>query len=462
LPVFDSREKNMELPRVMMLALAFLFLPSAWAAAAPGDAGTVVWDISERGFFDREGAMRGENGRVVVELDGPAARVPRVLGIVREAALRYRVAAAGDYWFHLAWDPGDSGKEQFELLFNGQKIGTSTLVDAATFFDQEIRQSIPLVHRAGSNEITLRFLSGDGLNLRQLVLSASPTPPRPLKPDLKFPTLASYAAEIKEPAILLDSDNVRMYAPKTKEREANIVFPYLVKAYAEYYRLVGVHTAYKMVVYHFPAGNPNWIGGTSECTIWYGYRNLELDSQEEWIRHQVPHVAGYIEEMGHNFVSASMTTFGWEMVGWMISTEVTATVAGNPVVEKGLQLSHSLQDETYRRYRQDNNTFPKDIEANLVDRIHAYILWKCELAYGANFWPDFFKEMNRRRPELLAASRATGGDELRNAWYRIAVDCLDHQMKGQFKGMLKDAGVSLTTDIKSLHPMDKGWNRKLE
>ena len=79
-----------------------------------------------------------------------------------------------------------------------------------------------------------------------------------------------------------------------------------MRAYDELYRIVGIHTKYKIVVYSLPKDNPLCIGGTSECTIWYSYKNLDFQSQEEWKQYRVPHVSGYIEEMAHNFVAASL------------------------------------------------------------------------------------------------------------------------------------------------------------
>src|SRR6185503_13569979 len=126
--------------------------------------------------------------------------------------------------------------------------------------------------------------------------------------------------------------NVLFFVPKRREREARIVFPYLVKAYDALYEIVGVHTDYRMAVYAFPKGNPNGWGGTSECSIEYDDSSLVLTNQPEWTRYRVPHVSGYIEEMAHNFVHATRAQFGWEMVGWTLGAEVSPKVAGNPIL----------------------------------------------------------------------------------------------------------------------------------
>jgi len=102
--------------------------------------------------------------------------------------------------------------------------------------------------------------------------------------------------------VLLQGDHVWLFAPKRKANEAAIIFKSLVAAYDQLFAIVGVHTKYKIVVYHLPMG---W-GGTSECVIEYDYSNLDLEKFDEWRRYKVPHVSGYVEEMAHNFVHAEM------------------------------------------------------------------------------------------------------------------------------------------------------------
>ena len=106
---------------------------------------------------------------------------------------------------------------------------------------------------------------------------------------------------------------------------------YLVQAYDELHRIVGVHTKEKIVIYALPDHSPHRVGRTSRCKIWYTYKNLIFESQPEWQQYRVPHVSGYIEEIAHNFVGASLSTFGNEAVGWSISKIVSERVAGNPI-----------------------------------------------------------------------------------------------------------------------------------
>lgn len=443
---------------------------SLFALSATDANSTTIWDVGEAGHFDATNkAYSIDNGRVVVELDEEKSLCPTGLGhlasgreSVKEFVLRYQVAEAGRYWLHIVWNPGGSGKEQFQVLFNGTPVGTSQVMDGAETPYHETAEHFALSHERGQNEILLRRLSGDGLRFGAILLTTGETLPALIKPTLKFPTLASYEKEIGEPGVVLDSEYVRFYAPKRKEKEASVIHGYLVRAYRELYQIVGMHTKYKIVVYSLPENNPNCIGGTSECTIWYSYKNLDLMSQEEWKQCGVPHVSGYIEEMAHNFVAASLAQFGWEMTGWSISRIVSEEVAGNPIQQSSLARARALQAETFARYKQLNNTFPRDIPANLCDRIHAHLLYQCEKQYGPRFWPDFFKEIRNVHDALLAASRSGSGDECRDARYRITIECFDRLMKGQFKEMLRTHGISLTTDVKSLRPQRPDWNRKLE
>jgi hypothetical protein len=275
-----------------------------------------------------------------------------------------------------------------------------------------------------------------------------------LNPNLKYPDAASFERAIGQPASLLKGEHVWVFAPKNLEKEAKIVHPYLVEAYDALYDIVGVHTHYIIVVYHFPKGHADASGGTSNCTLWYDDTNLKLNQHEEWTKHKVPHLSGYIEEMGHNF---SYTQFGWEIVGWSIGMKATQQVADNPVFRRSLDGTRRRQADTFAQYRALGNTFPKDIEPNKVDRIHGYLLWQCEQQYGPDFWPDFFQEAKKERTRLVVDNR---GD--RDKRYQISVECFDRLPGLGFKRRLRTNGISRTIDVKSMNPEKPGWNRRLE
>lgn len=283
-----------------------------------------------------------------------------------------------------------------------------------------------------------------------------------LNPNLKYPTLAAYESAIDSRGVLLQSEHVWLFAPIAAEAAANTIFPYLVRAYDALFEIVGAHTNYTMVVYHFPPGHADAMGGTSECTIWYGYENLNLEQHEEWTQHGVPHVSGYIEEMAHNFVSGTKAQFGWEMVGWSIGVEATQRVANNPVFQRHVESTRRTQAETFARYTQSDHIFPADIEPNLCDRIHAHLLYMCEEEYGPKFWPDFFAAIRERKEALANAIELGEGDPARNERYRITIAAFDSLRGLNFIQRLRENGISTTIDIKSLHPTEDGWNRRFE
>lgn len=282
-----------------------------------------------------------------------------------------------------------------------------------------------------------------------------------LKPTLKYKDLPSFEKAIKQPGCLLESKYVWFFAPKVFESSAEIIFPYLTKAYGYLHKITGIHTEYIMVIYNFPKGHKDAFGGTSNCVIYYNDSNLRLGQFEEWERYKVPHVSGYIEEMAHNFVHAAKVQFGWEMVGWSISVEAVKAVARNPIFDKDLQLTRQKQYRTYKEYSRGDYTFPVDVPYNKVDRIHAYLLWRCEKKYGKDFWRDFFANIRKRREDFAEAEKLKGKNASRNRRYQISVECFDGLEGVELKKMLSRDKISLTTDVKSLDPKSPDWDRKL-
>lgn len=276
-----------------------------------------------------------------------------------------------------------------------------------------------------------------------------------LNPRLKYPDLPSFEAAIGGPGCLLKSERVYIFAPKHREESAQTVLPYLTKAYDALYDIVGVHTKYIIVVYNFPPGHADASGGTSECTLWYDDTNLDLSQQEEWNTYKIPHVAGYIEEMAHNFVAATGAQFGWEMVGWNIGIKASEAVASNPIFDEELRHTRQGQAETCQRYRREGYVFPADIAPNQVDRIHAYILWECEQVYGPQFWKDVFAEIRREKQAFESAQD-------RDSRYQLTLECFNRLPGLDFKQRLTNDHISLTRDIKSLDPTAPTWNRRLE
>ena len=429
-----------------------------------------IWNINDSCLFDSSNnSYVIKDGCVTVDLRSDIALCPTGLGHlvsgrdhVKEIKFLFTSPINNDCWLHIRWEPGGSGKEQFEISCNSKEGNKSSLANAEEKPNQTITEKFKVKLIQGDNNIIIRYLSGDGLRFKYIFLSKSDSElSRPLlKPNLKFPTLKAYETECGEPGVMLDNTRLRLFAPKRKTKEAEIVFQYLVKAYDELYSIVGSQPEYKLVVYHFPENNEHGWGGTSECAIWYSYKNLEFESQKEWVEYKVPHLSGYIEEMAHNFDGATGAQFGWEMTGWNLGITATQKVAGNPILTEQINRTRSVQEETFQRYIKNNYTFPKDIPGNLCDRIHAHVLWMCEKEYGPDFWKDFFREIQKERENFESAKYLKDPDNIRNKKYQVTVGCFDKLAKIEFRKLLDKYHLSQTTAIKSLRPTDPKWDRK--
>ena len=161
---------------------------------------------------------------------------------------------------------------------NGHQATAEALLRSAAdinALDNAGKTPLDLAETGGHSALATFLLSKGGKRTRGLA-GSGPGSTRTLKPSLKFKTVEEFEKEIGEPAALLDSANVCFFVPKRREKEAQIILGYLVKAYDALYQTVGTHTDYKIVVYAFPKGNPNGWGGTSECSIEYDDSNLDL------------------------------------------------------------------------------------------------------------------------------------------------------------------------------------------
>ena len=448
----------------------FLFMAGAALAASPFHQST-IWDLGGEGRISLDNkSIIMDGNRAVVDLRKTGSRCPRGIGgpgpnrkVITEVTFRY-TPPCQQSWLHIAWRTGTShnGKEQFDVILNGKKVGSSRLVDQASSLGWRVWECFKLKHKPGVNELLLRRVSGDSLLFDCLVLSATQQQPVPVRPFPKTPTLADYEDEIGEDAVQLDDERVRIYSPKRYERESKIVMKYLTKAYNELHRMTGVHTDYKIIVYHFPKEHRYCRGGTSMCTIRYSYRNLEFDKAAEWNKHRMPHVVGYIEEMSHNFVGSARAIFGWEMIGWNICQEVTQKVAGNSVITSRHKRAREVQKERYEKYMSNNGTIPDDIPHNLSDSIHSHLLWKWRKKCGSRFWPAFFGEIGESRRELLQAMYVGPKEEARNTRYQLTVDALDAVTRGQFKKELTKSHISLTHEISQFQARDPKWRRRFD
>jgi len=362
-----------------------------------------------------------------------------------------------DYWLHVVWQAASQEAAQFELFSNGKRIGASRKGTASAAYEWNEEKFRVRVNR-GENRIQLKLLTPQGVvRLKDVALcryeSIEPLP-RPVCPTVVLRNLAEFEKAIREPAVVLDSKYVRLFASKKMERQARIAFPYITKGYDALYHMIGMHTNYKLVVYSSPDWSPHCWGGTATgaTLIPYGYFLLDLDRQEVWKRHGVPRLVGLFEEMGHDFTLGLGTRFGGEAIGMYLSGKVTMEVTGNPYTRERRERGRKALKETMRRYIEGGYVFPEDIPGGVSDRIHHEILYQCEEKYGPDFWRDFFTEVRKRRDRLR---RADG-----NTRYRITVDCFDRLPGLDFREMLRDLRISDKTSWYSLRPSRPEWDRR--
>ena len=77
------------------------------------------------------------------------------------------------------------------------------------------------------------------------------------------------------------------------------------------------------------------------------------------------------------------------------------------------------------------------------------------------FWPDFFAQIRQSQGLMEQARRLGEGDPRRNGLYVLTLDCFDRMPGLGFKSILRQNHISLSVDVKSLHPTDPGWDRRL-
>ncbi|MHC4404182.1 MAG: hypothetical protein ACYTG0_31395 [Planctomycetota bacterium] len=451
--------------------------------AACGDAGGVLWNIGGEDHFNVYNSYPveeigrneelGRIGRVTVDLASEHAICPHGLGrwmqaqgrkcFVKEIVFQFPSGRAGDFRLHVIWNALEKGSDQFEVEVNGAPAGKSQLVDGSKQLNrfQVTHEKFPVHIQAGDNALVVRLLSGDGLRFRNIVLCDQEEIgdlPRALSPFLEIRSQGVFQTVIGEPAVEIDSPFIRMYAPKRREGDAHKIFAYLRRAYEAYHELTGVHTRYKVVVLAFPRECIHCFGGMSQetCAIYYSFGLLDLMREDNPFLKQygVPRIDGVVSEMGHAFNGGSGVCFGMEADGVCISQYVVGKVAPDPRVPEQKRKMIEQMPDTVKRYIEGGCVFPDDVPKNLADRIHRYLLVLSEHRYGESFWPDFFKEARKRQDRMQAAKDV---DEA----YRLTIECFDALPGLEFKKLLREFQMSLTTDCYTLVRRDP-WDRRLE
>ena len=167
----------------------------------------------------------------------------------------------------------------------------------------------------------------------------------------------------------------------------------------------------------------------------------------------VPQPTCYVETVCSSSSTGLMVAYSMIQAG-LYDVVAERSPAFDPLHSRHLEETRRKQAETFERYKALGHVFPTDVPANLVDRIHAHLLWQCEQEYGPEFWADFFREVQKMAPRLQDAAD-------RDERYRITIQCFDTLPRIRFRRLLQEHHISLDTDIKSLRPTDPGWNRRL-
>ncbi len=440
----------------------------------------VLFHIGGDGLFDKTlsfdiaGVEEAEE-RVVVDLGAPEVYCPIEIGRrITQWTRVSNVPGAGkgaevleflfpndfdprDYWLHVVWQTASGRAAQFEVSCNRKPVGESRRGAESAPYEWNEEKFRVSVNRGGS-QIRFRLLTPDAVvRLKDVALcrydSLEPLP-HPVCPTVVLRNLAEFEEAIREPALMLDSKYVRLFAPKKMETQARIAFPYIKKGYDTFYEMIGMHTNYKLVVYASPRWSPHCWGGTATgaTLIPYGYNLLDLETQEQWKRHRVPRLIGLFEEMGHDFTLGLGTRFGGEAIGMYLSGKVTMEVTGNPYSRDRRERGRKALKETMRRYIEAGYVFPDDIPGGVSDRIHHEILYQCEEKYGASFLRDFFTEVRKERDRLRSADG--------NTRYQITIDCFDRLPGLNFRELLRDLRISDKTSWYSLRPSRPDWDRR--
>ena len=171
------------------------FLETSWVNAE------ILWEINGKGFDATNKNYPIDSGRVIVDLQASEFLCPTGSGhlvsgrgSIKEIEFDFTVGNAGGYWLHVGWHLGGSGREQFEVICNGQNIGRSSLRDGSEEPYYFRVDSFRAEYSKGKNSLILRHLSGDGLHFNKMLLNSRQDIPHvaKLKPNLKFSKLSAF------------------------------------------------------------------------------------------------------------------------------------------------------------------------------------------------------------------------------------------------------------------------------
>jgi hypothetical protein len=205
-------------------------------------------------------------------------------------------------------------------------------------------------------------------------------------------SLKAYEREIGGPGVLVESEHIAFFAPKSGESYARLVVPILEQAYGELKGWhAGVEPRNRFSVEHYPPGHRRNLGGTADCVLFYGFGNIGSMEGESKTS---PHVVGYIEEIAHNFdFACGVGAWLFEALGNYASHAVTRKVAPCPELESFLKRVERQDSDTSRYYMSHGFRLPPDVPMKLFDRVYRHLFRQLEPKAGNELLPRFYRRI---------------------------------------------------------------------
>lgn len=226
------------------------------------------------------------------------------------------------------------------------------------------------------------------------ILAEEPVQGKKPLPKNSIGSLKAYERQIKCSGVLVESEHVSFFAPKSGSAYARLAVPILERAYNELGVLhAGMEPDYRISVEHYPRGHRRNFGGTSGGTLFYGFENIGRWEDKPG---RVPHVIGYVEEMAHTFDSAcGMGAWLKEAFGNYSSQMITPRIAPCRGINGFVEDVARTDAETFDYYMKHNFRLPPNVTPNLFDRIYRHLFRMLEPSAKGRLLPRFYEEVKK-------------------------------------------------------------------
>jgi len=256
----------------------------------------VLFHIDGEDLFDKEALYRrigttDGQMRVIVDLAGdgdrycPVAMARWMRGGRGACGLEFRFDnpfEEGDYWFHLSWGAWRA-PSSLVISCNGEQVAQTEVGQSGRIRHDRFRMRIP----KGPNVIFMKLAdSRQSVNLRDIALSTHESLdslPLPVCATARVTTLSEYARAIGVRGVRLDNMRVRLFAPAERQREAEVLFGFLVRGQEALRKDAGGDLPFKAVVQLYPKHNP-WMlreAFSETCVLPHGIDLLRPSTDDE-------------------------------------------------------------------------------------------------------------------------------------------------------------------------------------